>query len=198
MGINKLKEFEDLCLCIQKCNKCKDMEKRTRVFSSKNGDINAKILFIAEAPGRLGADKTGIPLYGDMTGRNFSMLLGITPSEEKGWEKTGIFITNAVLCNPRTKDGRNKKPSSYNKEQCKIYLEQTIKVINPKIIVCLGSVAARILGIKFNNMKEIVGKKLVLNDRKIYVLYHPSPLSFTHRSSKEQKNDWKIIKSLLK
>ena len=49
------------------------MECRRKVFSEANGNIDSKALFIAEAPGRLGADKTGIPLYGDRTGDNFEL-----------------------------------------------------------------------------------------------------------------------------
>ena len=47
------------------------MEGRTRALGQGNGPLDARVLFVAEAPGRLGADRTGVPLSGDQTGRNF-------------------------------------------------------------------------------------------------------------------------------
>ena len=63
------------------------------------------MLFVAEAPGRLGADRTGIPLYGDRTGENFQTLLG-----NIGWKREQVFITNAVLCNPKQETGITAPP----------------------------------------------------------------------------------------
>jgi DNA polymerase len=69
---------------------------RRKVLSANNGNLNSKVVFIAEAPGRLGAECTGIPLYGDKTGENFEMLLG-----NIGWKREDVFITNSILCNPQ-------------------------------------------------------------------------------------------------
>src|SRR4051812_35615056 len=67
--------IEGLAARVQACRLCPRMEGRTRVFGMGNGNPSARLLFVAEAPGRLGADKSGIPLSGDRTGRNFAALL---------------------------------------------------------------------------------------------------------------------------
>jgi uracil-DNA glycosylase family 4 len=75
---DKKRKFEILVENISNCNLCSRMCGRNKVFSKKNGDINSKVLFIGEAPGRLGADRTGIPFHGDQAGRNFERLLQFT------------------------------------------------------------------------------------------------------------------------
>ncbi len=71
----KRRKFEMLIENANRCNLCDRMCGRTRVLSEKNGSIDSKIIFIGEAPGRLGADRTGIPFYGDQAGKNFERLL---------------------------------------------------------------------------------------------------------------------------
>ena len=85
--------FEQLVERVQACRDCPRMDGRLRVLSRSNGSVHAALLFVAEAPGRLGGDRWGIPLYGDRTGRNFEALL-----REAGPDRASIFITNAVLC----------------------------------------------------------------------------------------------------
>src|SRR5688572_16878629 len=68
--------FLTLVEAAQTCQRCLRMEGRTRAFGPANGPLDARVLFVAEAPGRLGADRTGVPLSGDQTGRNFEALLG--------------------------------------------------------------------------------------------------------------------------
>ena len=91
---------------VHECRRCPRMEGRTRVLGRGNGPLNASILFIAEAPGRLGAERTGIPLTGDQTGRNFEVLL-----KEANLHRASVFITNAVLCNPQDTQGKNTSPA---------------------------------------------------------------------------------------
>jgi uracil-DNA glycosylase family 4 len=124
------KDFDALVSEVQNCNLCPRMCGRQRVLSYKNGNIYAKVIFIAEAPGRLGAERTSIPLHGDVTGNNFEELLrGI------GWERKSVFITNAVLCNPQDDNDNNDKPSPEEIRNCSNYLKRTIELIKPKVIV---------------------------------------------------------------
>ena len=59
------------------------------VLSSKNGSIYTDLIFVAEAPGRFGAGRTGIPFHGDRSGNNFELLLN-----HAGLNRKDIFITN--------------------------------------------------------------------------------------------------------
>ena len=101
----KKQKFEMLVENANRCNLCARMYGRTKVLSEKNGNVDSKVIFIGEAPGRLGADRTGIPFYGDQAGQNFERLLQFA-----GLTRQQVFITNAVLCNPRDKKGNNSAP----------------------------------------------------------------------------------------
>src|SRR5579862_3408841 len=63
--------FDALVTRATACRRCPSMDGRRRVLSTLNGPIDARVLFIAEAPGRRGGDRTGVPLTSDQTGRNF-------------------------------------------------------------------------------------------------------------------------------
>ena len=96
------KAYDTLCAQVQGCRKCYRMNESARVLSRAAGRIDAKIMFIGEAPGRLGADSSEIPFHGDKAGHNFEELL-----EFAGLTRASVFVTNAVLCNPRDASGNN-------------------------------------------------------------------------------------------
>src|SRR5216684_2454495 len=88
------------------CTLCPAMCERAAVLSELNGSLDARVLFIGEAPGRKGADRTRIPFSGDQSGKNFERFLA---SINLGRDQ--IFITSAALCNPQTSSGANRKPT---------------------------------------------------------------------------------------
>ncbi len=67
--------FGALVARAQACQRCPRMVGRTRVLSAQNGPLDARVLFVAEAPGRLGGDRTGVPLSADQSGCNFAEFL---------------------------------------------------------------------------------------------------------------------------
>lgn len=189
---NRLKDFAN---CIQHCNLCPRMEHRRKVLSELNGNINSKVLFIAEAPGRLGADKTGIPLYGDKTGDNFEKLL-----YSIGWNRNDIFITNAVLCNPRNSSGNNDTPNNNEIKNCSIYLNMTINLIQPQFIITLGRVALTALNFIYPHsyiLNHSVAVPFSWNQFTLFPMYHPGPRALIHRSFEKQKSDYKLLTTLL-
>jgi len=170
------------------------MQHRKKVLGSPNGSLDSSVLFIAEAPGRLGADKFGIPLHGDQTGRNFEMLIA-----SAGIKRESIFITNAVLCNPRTPDGNNDSPTLLEIRNCSIYLKETLEIVNPKYIVPLGAAALASLNvIKPHQIKLSygAGKLFSWNGYKVYPLFHPGPRAFIWRPKHKQKEDYKTLAEL--
>ncbi len=187
--------FADLIARVQHCNLCPRMQHRKKVLGSSNGNLDSSILFVAEAPGRLGADKFGIPLYGDQTGRNFEMLIA-----SAGLNRESIFITNAVLCNPRTLDGNNDSPTLSEIRNCSQYLSETLEIIKPKYVVPLGAVALASLNtIEPHQIRlsEGVGKLFSWNGYKIYPLFHPGPRAFIQRTKRRQMEDYKTLANLL-
>jgi len=188
VAFSKEKRFQNLSEAVQHCTLCERLCNRIKVLSNANGNINSKVMFIAEAPGRLGADKTGVPLYGDKTGENFEMLLG-----NIGWSRKDIFITNALLCNPRNEEGNNSTPTSEEVQNCNAYLEMAINLVQPEVIVTLGAMALDALNyITPHEIKlaENVGQKIHWNRKVLIPLYHPGPRALIHRSLPKQRADF--------
>ena len=186
--IERNKYFNYLLSSVVNCDICNRMCDRKKVLSLYNGNLNSKVVFIAEAPGRLGAECTGIPLYGDKTGENFEMLLS-----NIGWKREDIFITNAILCNPQDINGNNSTPTQEEIENCSYYLGMTLELINPDIVVTLGVKALEALkSVKSHNyaLKDCVAKKLSWNGRYLFPLYHMSPRAAIHRNTSKQRADF--------
>src|SRR6185369_1487902 len=98
--------FRELTAEAAACTQCPAMCGRSAVLSELNGSPAARIMFIGEAPGRKGADRTRMPFSGDQSGANLDRFLGsikLTRQE--------IFITSAALCNPRSESGANRRPT---------------------------------------------------------------------------------------
>jgi len=162
-----------------------------RVLTDRNGDWKAKVMFVAEAPGRLGADVTGVPLHGDRTGERFEELL-----TAMAWKRETIFITNAVLCNARDADGNNDKPSAEEIRNCSPFLQRTVAAIVPFLVIALGRVALDALGALHPHactLRESCGKVVPWGTKYLGVLYHPSPLAQNHRSWDQQISDAKSV-----
>lgn len=195
-GSTKIQNFELLEESAKYCRLCHRLCDRTKVLSRKNGNLDSNILFIAEAPGRYGADRTGIPLYGDQTGRTFQYFLDLI-----GLNRSDIFITNAILCNPRNDKGNNAIPKTKEIKNCSIYLNILLNIIKPKIIITLGGVALKALNYIAPhkiNLKENVRSKLKWNSFTLIPLYHPGPRARLHRELSHQVSDFLYLKKLLK
>jgi uracil-DNA glycosylase family 4 len=158
-----------------------------RVLTDLNGPWDAQVVFVAEAPGRLGAEVTGVPLFGDRTGDRFEELLSAM-----GWNRSDVFITNAVLCNPRDQHGNNDTPTRKEIANCSRLLCQTIDVIDPLLVVALGRVALDALRAVSDHEAELrrcAGKVIPWAKRRLGILYHPGPRTAVHRSWRLQLSD---------
>ncbi len=195
MAMDKDERFTQLVEQAQTCHRCPRMEGRRRVLSRANGNLHASVLFIAEAPGRLGGDRCGIPLSQDQTGRNFTLLL-----QAAGLAREEIFITNAVLCNPRDEDGHNAPPTMRELHNCSCHLLQTLDILSPRTIVTLGRVALKALRLIAPHNIELardVGKAMVWNGYQLIPLYHPGPRAQLHRPFETQMEDFRQLGKLI-
>ncbi|HEX8369447.1 MAG TPA: uracil-DNA glycosylase [Pyrinomonadaceae bacterium] len=185
-------KFHKLCAEAQNCRKCPDLTERTAVLSELNGNLAPKVFFLAEAPGRQGGNRTRKPFSGDKSGANFQVLL-----DSIKLRREEIFITNSALCNPHTARGANRKPTKTEIKNCSDFLQKTLEIINPKIIVTLGGVALEALKlIEYHQftLKLNAAKILRWNERILLPLYHPSPqVIASHRRMPEQLADFKVL-----
>ena len=180
---------------VQACRRCPRMEGRRRVLGRANGPLSARLLFIAEAPGRLGADVSGVPLTGDRAGRTFAALL-----EAGGFERSAVFVTNAVACNPRDAGGRNDRPTAREVANCGPYLARLLAIVQPDWVVTLGAVAldaVRRIAPHGLVLARDVGRPVAWNGRRLVALYHPGPRALIHRPLPVQRGDYQHLAALV-
>lgn len=154
-------------------------------------------MFIGEAPGRKGADRTRVPFSGDQSGKNFERFLasiGLTRGE--------IFITSAALCNPRKASGANRRPTAGEVRNCSDFLSRTIELIEPRVIVTLGGAALdalKLLHYHEFNLKNDVAKIRGWNGKLLVPLYHPSPqVLITSRREAAQLRDYQVVRQAIR
>jgi len=187
----KMKEIAEK---IKNCKKCELWKTRTNAVPG-DGNPNAKIMFIGEAPGR-NEDLYGIPFCG-RAGAVLDDLLS-----EIDLKREDVFITNVVKCRPP--GNRDPKPEEIS--ACSPYLDEQIKVINPKIIVTLGNYATGYIlskfGFKAENISKVRGKVFkvttLLTTLKIIPTYHPATSLYRPPLREELREDFKIIAKELK
>jgi len=183
--------FDLLCGKVNGCVLCSRMKDSQRVLNHSSGSLDAEIMFIGEAPGRLGADNSGIPFHGDKAGHNFEELL-----EFANLDRSRIFVTNAVLCNPRDESGNNSTPTKVEIHNCSQHLAEQIKILNPKIVVTLGSIAlesTRHVAPHLLTLKDDVRTANEWFNRILIPLYHPGQRAMMHRSFANQRSDYQFI-----
>src|ERR687895_892046 len=111
--------FNQLVRDASNCTLCPAMCGRSAVLSKLNGSPEARVMFIGEAPGRKGADRTRIPFSGDQSGANFDRYL-----DSIRLKREQIFITSAALCNPRAESGANRRPALRELRNCSAFLRR--------------------------------------------------------------------------
>ena len=124
-----LKRFEELEKSIENCRQCKLCNGRNNIVFGV-GNKNAKIMFIGEGPGA-DEDRLGEPFVG-RAGKLMNMALATI-----GLKREEIYIANVVKCRPPG----NRNPETDEVDACINYLKNQVVLVNPKIIVLLGSIA---------------------------------------------------------
>jgi DNA polymerase len=167
----------------------------SHVLGPGNGPATARVLFVGEAPGRLGAGRTGIPFVGDESGRRFDALLALA-----GLSRDDVFITNALLCNPVDGEGRNRRPGVGDIERCLPFLRGQIDAVEPAVVVALGGVALdalRRIEIHEALLARDCGRAIGWYERSLVPLYHPGRRALVHRPETLQQDDWRRLGLLL-
>src|SRR3990172_11136166 len=126
--------LEELASHVQSCFSCRGMD-YVHLLGEANGPAPAKVMFIGEAPGRLGAARAGVPFTRDQSGLRFQRLL-----EAAGLRREEVFVTNALLCNP-LRNGRNRPPRRREIANCAGWLRAQLDVVRPAAVVTLGAAA---------------------------------------------------------
>ncbi len=185
--------FESLLQRVRRCAACASM-RHVHVLSAANGPLDADVLFVAEAPGRLGAARTGVPLTSDVAGRRFDAFLAVA-----GLRRECVFVTNAVLCNPLTDRGLNRRPAAREVAACRDFFAEQLRIVRAPLIVTLGVVALDALrAIEPHGavLRRDVAQPRPWAGRTLVPLYHPSIQSTLHRPHEQQLADWRSLGKL--
>ena len=191
--MSKLKIYQEIAEDISSCVKC-DLGYGSDAHDPHivgQGDVNAKIMFLAEAPG-LEEMKTREPLSStSASGKTYNRMLA-----ELGLSRQDVFTTYVVAC--RAPDNRKAEP--YEVHKCRGHLERQISLIKPKLVVTFGKAAAQAM-IGPTKITKIRGNVVRSEkfDIDVYVMYQPSYINgYSPQSKKlEFKNDIKRLKWML-
>lgn len=184
-------ELERIAAAATACRLCPRVREGSAAAGAAGGKPGAAWLFVGEAPGRLGAGRTGIPFLGDEAGRRFESLLA-----EAGLVREAVFVTNALLCLPLDAAGRNRTPGARELRACAPFLAATIAAMSPAVVVALGAVALRALGAIDPHGLSLAGdagRRVPWGGRELVALYHPSRQAELHRPWAEQVADWRAL-----
>ena len=156
--------WEEIENFVNNCQRCPLSETRNKAVMGR-GSHNADIMFVAEAPGAK-EDEAGIPFVGP-AGQMLDELL-----DDCGLSRQEIYISNILKCHPPG----NRDPKESEKECCIDYLRYETYLLQPKIIVCLGRVAAqRIISPDFRITREH-GSWTYRGKFAMTAVFHPSAL----------------------
>ena len=177
-----LDSWEKLENACKTCTKCDLSKTRTNVVI-EDGKRTANVMFIGEGPGA-DEDMTGIPFVGRAGKLMDKALEGI------GLRREEIYIANVVKCRPP----QNRNPEKEEAKACEEFLNAQIKLVNPKIIVLLGSVALKnILGEEYG-ITNLRGKWIEKNDIMYMPTFHPAALLRDEEKKIAFWNDLKEVK----
>ena len=158
---NSWQELENECLC---CDKCELHQTRTNVVFGV-GNTKSPILFIGEGPGEQ-EDLKGEPFVG-RAGQLLDKMLALIDLS-----RSDVYIANIVKCRPPN----NRDPLPAEQDACIGYLRNQTLLIRPKLIVCLGRIAAmKIISPDFKITADH-GKFTEKNSYWMTAIFHPAAL----------------------
>ena len=167
-------EVADCVLCPQLCS-----TRHQTVFG--DGNVMSRVMFIGESPGKE-EDKEGVPFVG----KSGQLLNNILSAIE--CKREDVYIANVIKCRPP----QNRVPKFEEIANCSDFLMRQIEVVNPKYIVCLGSVASNtIVGLPVSQAR---GKWFSYKHHKVLSTFHPAYLL---RKPEAKKLVWEDLQLLL-
>jgi len=155
--------------------------RHTIVFA--DGDPNAQLMFVGEGPGA-DEDASGVPFVGK-AGQLLNNMINAM-----GLKREQVYIANIVKCRPP----KNRVPEPIEANTCSQFLLQQIDIVQPKVIVALGSTAATyLLGVK-QSLNGLRGRWHDVRGAKAAVTYHPA---FLLRDPRQKGEAWKDLQRVM-
>ena len=169
------------------CRRCKLSDKRTHIVFGE-GDADARLMFIGEAPGRE-EDIQARPFVGD-AGTLLTRLI-----EKMDMKREEVYIANIVKCRPPL----NRDPEKDEIEACGGFLKRQIEIVRPDVIMTLGRIAASVLtGIEKLKITVIRGKTFDYKGIPLIPTFHPAYLMRNPRDKWLTWEDAQVVLRILK
>lgn len=168
-------DWEGLRECVSSCVRCELSQSRTQTVFGV-GNRNADWMLIGEAPGA-DEDRRGEPFVGRAGKLLNEMLRAIGHSRES------VFIANILKCRPPN----NRDPKADEAAACREYLDRQIELVQPKIILAVGRIAAHCLTNTDDPVGRMRGHRYEVNGIPMVVTYHPAYLL---RSPSQKFKSW--------
>jgi len=183
--LQEAERLEALATQIRSCVQCPLHATRTKAVPGE-GTPSARVMLIGEAPGR-DEDQRGQPFVGAAGRFLDEMLAG------SGVNRSDLFITNTVKCRPEN----NRPPRKREVDTCTaLYLFEQIELINPALVMLLGSVATKkLLGV--NSVNEVRGRVIEHNNRKYLAGYHPAASFYREDMAENIRQDFALLRQEL-
>ena len=177
-------DWDELRQCVANCTRCELASSRINTVFGV-GDQNADWMIIGEAPGAE-EDRRGEPFVGRAGKMLDEMFRAI------GQQRDSVFIANILKCRPP--DNRDPKPAEA--AECRAYLERQIALVQPKIILAVGKIAAQNLLQTKDPVARMRGRPYELNGIPLVVTYHPAYLLRSPSHKRDSWNDLSLARGL--
>ena len=177
--------LERICGELAGCTRCKLHHRRTNIVFGV-GNPHAELVFVGEGPGH-DEDVQGVPFVG-RAGQLLNQMI-----QAMGLSRDHVYIANVVKCRPP----ENRTPEKDEIATCLPFLFRQLTEIKPKVIVCLGSVAAQALLNTNKSISHFRGQWLDFRGAKLMATYHPAYLLRNPHAKPEVWADLKKVMALL-
>ncbi|MEN6349804.1 MAG: uracil-DNA glycosylase [Syntrophomonas sp.] len=182
----EITDSEELWAIARQCRRCR-LRDGCRQVVFGDGNFKSPVIFIGEGPGK-DEDEQGRPFVG----RAGQLLDKILRAAEIS--RPDVYISNVVKCRPPG----NRLPNPDEVRECRNFLEAQIRIIKPRIIVCLGAMASQAVIDPKAAISKIRGRWFSRQGIKIIATFHPAALLRNESYKRPAWEDFKLIRDELK
>lgn len=179
--IEQCLNLDELALLAARCERC-GLRKGCRGVVFGKGNPEARLMFIGEGPGAE-EDKQGLPFVG-AAGQLLDKIIAAA-----GFSLADVYIANIVKCRPPG----NRVPAREEADSCRPWLDKQIQLVNPFIIVLLGSVALQNIIEPSARITRMRGQWIIKDRIRYMPTYHPAALL---RDETKKRPVWEDIKKV--
>lgn len=181
-GYPDIQDYRQLQAIAGGCQRCGLRSTCSQVVFG-DGNLEAKIMFIGEGPGK-DEDEQGIPFVG----RAGQLLDKILAAAE--FDRQQVYITNVVKCRPPG----NRLPNPDEIKACRPYLEAQIRLLAPRMIICLGAAATQTVIDPKARITQVHGRWFARDGIKMMATFHPAALLRNPNYKRPAWEDFKMIR----